>query len=103
MAYGSPPRSSACRGAYDSDDLDSFKAVLSRILADLRASRSPLVEPEQIELTKVRLAAAIFQLANSGIKDPIRLQDLAQSRLDAGSAGPSPSMFYLHNAPLTRH
>lgn len=101
MKHGFRASGNPFSGAYDSRDLDAFKAVLNRILANLQASGSPLVEPAQFELTRVRVAAAIFQVAESGIDDPDRLQAMAEARLAA--AGDGPTLFLLRPASRTCH
>lgn len=88
-------------GAYDSADLDMFRAVLQNVIAKLQASGSPLVEPEALELTRVQIAAAIFQLADSGVRSPERLEELVGERLASGQD--APNMLYIRPSRPTRH
>lgn len=68
-------------GCYETHDLDLFRDILRAIIAQLRAENSPLVAPDQIDLTKVRGAAAIFQFADGGLRDRERLRDKVLAHL----------------------
>lgn len=76
------PKSAHANVVYHGRDLDAFKAVLEDLLAELRGVEDPLVASDQLQLTKIRIASAIFMFADRGERNPERLKRLVRGLLD---------------------
>lgn len=85
-------------GCYESEDLDRFMDILRSLVDELREEGSPLVAADQIELTRVRAAAAIFRFADGGLRDTERLGEKVRDHLTASQG--VPNRFYLHQRRL---
>ncbi len=83
MDQWSPDLSGGLKHRYDAEDLHTFKHVVRGVVGNLHARQSPLVHPDEIEVTIIRVAAAIFELADLGVRDPERLQKFTEARIAA--------------------
>ncbi len=76
---------------YNSEDLAYFQEILGDMLEDLRDLNGAPLPDKQERLLKVRLAAALFKVAEGGERDPQALKRSALATLGA-KRGSSPSV-----------
>jgi hypothetical protein len=75
---------------YDHQDYDRLKHVVRGVITSLRAKGSPLLKPENLEVTMIRINMVIFRLSERGVRDPELLQQATEASL-LSEGGPAPS------------
>jgi hypothetical protein len=85
---------------HNPEDYDRFKEVVRSVIASLRVKASPIVEPDQLEVTLIRITQAILKLDERGVRDPILLQQAAEATVLASGGAPAERR---RRATLTLH
>jgi hypothetical protein len=75
------PWSDCFSSHHDHQDYDRLKQVVRGVISSLQGRGSPLVKPENLEVTIIRINMAIFKLRERGVRDPELLQQAAEASL----------------------
>ena len=75
---------------YDSADLRSFEETVNAVFADLKRAKDYPLEPGVTDVLRLQLAAAVFECASQGERNPATLKKRVLERfyrLDLDKAG----------------